>query len=125
MSARDAIIELEGENPAPSGHERRRAMTLAFVICVAVGSAVVGRDGPEATVPAQQPPSTVPANTTFIYSRDGALIAFFSSEDAIRAGQVVFRDTSSMIRVQSPEGAIYFRRITPTEVRDLIKFSER
>jgi hypothetical protein len=46
-----AIVELDGEaEPAP-GRERRRAMVLVFAMCVAVGGASVGRDGPLATAP--------------------------------------------------------------------------
>lgn len=46
-----AIVDLEGEDAAPPGHDRRRATLLAFALCLAVGSAGVGRDGPEATQP--------------------------------------------------------------------------
>ena len=46
-----AIVELDGEaEPAP-GRDRLRAMILVFAMCVAVGGASVGRDGPVATAP--------------------------------------------------------------------------
>ena len=46
-----AIVDLDGEpEPAP-GRDRGRAMVLVFAMCVAVGGAFVGRDGPLATAP--------------------------------------------------------------------------
>ena len=42
------IVDLEGEADSAPGHDRRRAMTLAFALCLAIGSAGVGRDGPAA-----------------------------------------------------------------------------
>ena len=42
------IVDLEGEVDSAPGHDRRRAMTLAFALCLAIGSAGVGRDGPAA-----------------------------------------------------------------------------
>ncbi len=36
---------------APAGHERRAAMVLGFALCLAVGAAFIGRDGPLATAP--------------------------------------------------------------------------
>jgi len=54
------IIDLDGEvEPAP-GRDRRRAMTLMFALCLAIG---LGRDGPAAT--------PGPAAATIIFSRDG------------------------------------------------------
>jgi hypothetical protein len=51
------VIELEGgESTAPSGHDRRRALAVGFAMCLAVGSAFLGQDGPIAvTQPAAQP----------------------------------------------------------------------
>jgi hypothetical protein len=51
------VIELEGgENTAPPGHDRRRALAVAFAMCLALGSAFLGRDGPLATAqPADDP----------------------------------------------------------------------
>jgi len=43
------IIDLDGEPESVPGRDRRRALTLAFAFCLAIGSAGVGRDGPAAT----------------------------------------------------------------------------
>jgi len=61
------IVDLEGEPEAAPGHDRRHAMTLAFVLCLAIGSAGLGRDGPMATQ-ATRPDSVM------IFSRDGAFL---------------------------------------------------
>ena len=45
-----SIVDLDGEPELP-GRDRRRAVTLAFALCLAIGSATVGRDGPVATAP--------------------------------------------------------------------------
>jgi hypothetical protein len=42
------IIDLDGDVESAPGHDRRRAMTLAFALCLAIGSAGLGRDGPAA-----------------------------------------------------------------------------
>ena len=57
------IVDLDGEPETPAGLDRRRALTLAFALCLAIGSAGLGRDGPEATEPA----------TTMICDRGGAV----------------------------------------------------
>ncbi|HEV8536835.1 MAG TPA: hypothetical protein VGR87_14105 [Candidatus Limnocylindria bacterium] len=59
------IVEVEGEAASPPGHDRRGAVTLAFALCLAVGSALVGRDGPSATAPAAAP-RPAPAFTTML-----------------------------------------------------------
>jgi hypothetical protein len=65
MSAiRDAIVDIEGEAATPPGHDRRRGVALVFALCLAVGSATFGRDGPDATAPVEPP-------RTIIYTRDG------------------------------------------------------
>ena len=61
------IIDLEGEVDSAPGHDRRRVMTLAFALCLAVGSAGVGRDGPAATQ------ATRPESLT-IFNRDGTFV---------------------------------------------------
>jgi hypothetical protein len=61
------IIDLEGEPELAPGRDRRRAMTLAFALCLAIGSSGLGRDGPAATQ------ATVPPRT-MVYSRDGSLL---------------------------------------------------
>ena len=43
------IIDIDGEPESAPGRDRRRAMALAFAFCLAIGSAVVGRDGPAVT----------------------------------------------------------------------------
>jgi hypothetical protein len=55
------IVDLDGEPETPAGLDRRGALTLAFALCLAIGSAGLGRDGPEATEPA----------TTMIFDRGG------------------------------------------------------
>ena len=57
------IVDLDGEPETPAGVDRRRALTLAFALCLAIGSAGLGRDGPEATEPA----------TTMIFDRGGVV----------------------------------------------------
>src|SRR5688572_4149708 len=47
----EAIVDIEGEAATPPGHDRRRGVALVFALCLAVGSATVGRDGPAATAP--------------------------------------------------------------------------
>jgi hypothetical protein len=45
------IVDLDVEVEAVSGSEHRRALALVFVLCLAVGGSLVGRDGPVATQP--------------------------------------------------------------------------
>jgi hypothetical protein len=61
------IIDLDDEVAAAPGYDRRRALTLAFVLCLAIGSAGFGRDGPAATQ-ATRPDSLM------IFSRDGSFL---------------------------------------------------
>jgi hypothetical protein len=61
------IIDLDDDVEAAPGHDRRHAMTLAFVLCLAIGSAGLGRDGPAATQ-ATSPESLM------IFNRDGAFL---------------------------------------------------
>ena len=49
------IVETEDDAAVPRGDERRRTILLGFALCLAVGSAAVGRDGPLATAPIDQP----------------------------------------------------------------------
>src|ERR671934_1496351 len=51
MTGDAVIVEIEGVPAAPPGHDRRRAIAIAFGLCLAVGAAGVGRDGPVATAP--------------------------------------------------------------------------
>ena len=50
LVAAGSIVELDAEPELP-GRDRRRAVTLTFALCLAIGSATVGRDGPVATAP--------------------------------------------------------------------------
>ena len=61
------IVDLDSEPEAAPGHDRRHAMTLAFVLCLAIGSAGLGRDGPAAT-------QATPPESLMIFSRDGAFL---------------------------------------------------
>jgi hypothetical protein len=49
------IIDMDGAPEAEPGHDRRGALVLAFAMCVAIGGAAVGRDGPAATAPLEPP----------------------------------------------------------------------
>jgi len=42
-------VDLEDDGSSVVGQDRRGAMALAFTLCLAVGSAFLGRDGPVAT----------------------------------------------------------------------------
>ncbi len=61
------IVEVDGEPEAAPGQDRRRALTLAFALCLAIGSAGVGRDGPAATE-ARRPDSFT------LFDRDGTFV---------------------------------------------------
>jgi hypothetical protein len=43
------IIDVEGGPESTPGRDRRRALTTAFALCLAIGSAGLGRDAPAAT----------------------------------------------------------------------------
>jgi len=49
------IVDIEGDAAVVDGYERRRAILLGFALCLAVGSAAVGRDGPLAIAPIDEP----------------------------------------------------------------------
>jgi hypothetical protein len=49
-------------------------MVVAFALCLAIFSAAVGRDGPEAIAPADPP-------LTFVYSRDASDVVLFAFPD--------------------------------------------
>ena len=70
MSGTDfTIVDTEGEAASAPGRDRRGAMALAFVLCLAVGSAGVGRDGPAATAPVDSP-------WTVVLSQHGDFVLF-------------------------------------------------
>jgi hypothetical protein len=60
------IIDLDGEPASSPGRDRRRALTLAFSLCLAIGSAGLGRDGPAAT---EQRPASM-----LVFSGDGTYV---------------------------------------------------
>ena len=60
------IIDLDGEPESAPGRDRRRALTLAFALCLAIGSASLGRDGPAST-------NAEPLRTT-MFDRDGTRV---------------------------------------------------
>jgi hypothetical protein len=66
------IVDLDGEPEAAPGRDRRHAMTLAFVLCLAIGSAGLGRDGPAAT---QARPDSL-----MIFSRGGSFLVAAPSD---------------------------------------------
>jgi hypothetical protein len=70
------IIDLDGHVEAAPGRDRRRALTLAFTLCLAVGSATVGRDGPAATAPVEPP-------RTLFVSRDTSDVVLFAFPDRL------------------------------------------
>jgi hypothetical protein len=59
-----SIVELDDENASPQGGERRRALVVAFALCLAVGSAFVGRDGRPEAAPSSE-------TATRVYDRTG------------------------------------------------------
>ena len=60
------IIEIDGESESAPGRDRRRALTLAFAFCLAIGSAGVGRDSPAAT--------TESVLSVMVFDHDGARV---------------------------------------------------
>src|SRR5436190_1360104 len=60
------IIEIDGESESAPGRDRRRALTLAFALCLAIGSAGVGRDSPAAT--------TESVLSVMVFDHDGARV---------------------------------------------------
>src|SRR2546430_17357660 len=63
MSATSPVVEVEGQAASSAARERHLATVLAFALCLAVGGALVARDGPAETAP-RVPPLTLPAGTT-------------------------------------------------------------
>lgn len=60
------IIDLEGGLDGAPGRDRRQAVTIAFALCLAIGSAGLGRDAPAATQ-AESP------DTTMVFDRGGGV----------------------------------------------------
>jgi hypothetical protein len=65
------IVDLDGGPEVAPGRDRRRAMTLAFAMCLVIGGSVVGRDGP----------ATTQATTMTIFSRDGTHVVAAPSDE--------------------------------------------
>src|SRR2546423_2879743 len=61
------LIDLDGDVESAPGHDRRHAMALAFVLCLAIGSAGLGRDGPAAT-------QVTRPDSLMTFSRDGSFL---------------------------------------------------
>jgi hypothetical protein len=70
------IIDLDGEPASSPGRDRRRALTLAFSLCLAIGSAGLGRDAPAATQ------ATKP-DTTMFFSRGGVYVGAAPADQSL------------------------------------------
>ena len=73
MRTSGVIVEVD-EPEATPGRDRRRALTLAFALCLAIGSAGVGRDGPAATIAQSAPTMT-------IFSSEGTRVLIAPTDD--------------------------------------------
>jgi hypothetical protein len=58
------IVDLDGGPEGAPGRDRRSAVMIAFALCLAIGSAGLGRDGREAAEPA----------STTIFGQDGTFV---------------------------------------------------
>jgi hypothetical protein len=74
-------VIIEVDDPTLVGQDRRRAMAVVFTLCLAVGSAFLGRDGPDATIGPGK--SSLEPATTFIYDRSGALMLGTLADDIL------------------------------------------
>ena len=70
------VVDLDGEDAIPPGQDRRRAVALAFVMCLSVGSTAVSRDGPAATAPVEPP-------HLLIVSADASDVVLFGFPDRL------------------------------------------
>ena len=70
------IVDLDGGPDGAPGRDRRRAMALAFVLCLAVASAGLGRDAPAATQ------ATRP-DTTMFFSRGGVYVGAAPADQSL------------------------------------------
>lgn len=64
------IVELDGGPDSLPGQDRRRAMAVAFALCLAIGSAGLGRDGP----PGIRMEGAAESYRPIILDRAGALV---------------------------------------------------
>ncbi len=92
-----AVVELEGEPAAAPGQDRRRAIVIALCLCLAVGGALVGRDGPAATAP-PIPALSLPAG-------ESDVVLFTFPDRLANEAAPVFLDKG--IRIRSTEGLAY------------------
>jgi hypothetical protein len=75
------IIDLDAEPESTPGRDRRRALTLVFALCLAVGSAGVGRDGPAAT-------QATESASMMIFDRDGTYVVAAPADQWRPLGQL-------------------------------------
>jgi len=108
MSVVDAsqIVDVDGEPELAPGHDRRRAIALAFAMFLSVGATAVGRDGPPATAPVEQPHVlALPPRTAdvYLYTMPDRLVNEPLANDDFLAVRV--RGTEGLAaRVGSPGG---------------------
>ena len=97
MSATSPVVELEGQPASSAARERHLATVLAFALCLAVGGALVARDGPAATAP-RVPPLTLPAGTTDV--------VLFTFPDRL-ANEAPPPFLTTLVHVRSTQGLAY------------------
>ena len=114
MSASAVIVEVDGGPATSAGQDRRRAVVLAFAMCLAVGSSTVGRDGPAATAPVEAP-------HTLILSRDTTDAVLFGFPDRL-ANEPLPNLPYVTVVVRGTEGLAV--HTAETDVRDEIKWIE-
>jgi len=73
------IIDLDGGPQDAPGRDRRRALTIAFALCLAAGSAGLGRDAPAAT----QAGVAARPDATTIFGRGGAYIGSVPADHSL------------------------------------------
>jgi hypothetical protein len=97
MSAISPVVELEGQAASSAASERRWAVLLAFALCLAVGGALIPRDGPAATAP-RVPELTLPAGLTDV--------VLFTFPDRL-ANEAPPPFLTTIVHVRSTEGLAY------------------
>ena len=97
MSAISPVVELEGQPASSAARERHLATVLAFALCLAVGGALVARDGPAATAP-RVPLLTLPAGTTDV--------VLFTFPDRL-ANEAPPPFLTTLVHVRSTQGLAY------------------
>jgi len=97
MSAISPVVELEGQPASSAAYERRWAILLAFVLCLAVGGALIPRDGPVATAP-RVPELILPTGLTDV--------VLFTFPDRL-ANEAPPPFLTTVVHVRSTEGLAY------------------